>query len=176
MERFQDEKTDYFFMQHALQLAERASSEDEVPIGAVVVNSDGKIIGSGYNQVEGMQSQLAHAELQAIKQATQNIGNWRLEGCTIYITIEPCVMCFALIKLSRVKRIVFGAASPRFGYQLDKVATSSVYRDIAISSGICENEAQSLLTEFFQKQRKKKGEYKSARSSKDQAVIDGSQR
>lgn len=172
MGQYNGPKSDNYFMHQALQLARVASTQDEVPIGAIVVSADGRIIGQGYNQVEGMQSQTAHAEIEAIQQAAQELKNWRLEGCTLYVTIAPCVMCFALIKLSRVDRIVYGAPSPRFGYQLDKVATSSVYKDIAISSGVCEDEAQRLVTEFFQKKRKKKGEYKSARSSKDQAIID----
>jgi tRNA(adenine34) deaminase len=165
--------SDYPYMHEALMLAKAAASQDEVPIGAIVVDKAGDIIGRGYNTVEGSKSQLAHAEIQAIKQATEYLGDWRLDGCTLYVTIAPCTMCFGLIKLSRLDRLVYGAQSPRFGCQLDKVATSSVYkRTMIISSGIYQDEAQTLLKQFFQKQRKKKGEYKITRSSQDQRISD----
>lgn len=157
---------DISYMQEALALAQEAAARDEVPIGAIVIDAAGTIIGRGFNTVEGSKSQLAHAEMQAIAAATAHTGDWRLDGCTLYVTIAPCTMCFGLIKLSRLDRLVYGAQSPRFGCQLDKVATSSVYkRTMIISSGVCQDEAQALMKQFFQKQRKKKGEYKIARPS-----------
>jgi tRNA(adenine34) deaminase len=156
-------------MQVALALAHTAFDQNEVPIGAVVTNADGEIIGRGFNQVEGQKSQCAHAEMIAIQQAAQAIGDWRLDGCTLYVTLEPCSMCYSLIRLSRLETLVFGAASPRFGYQLDNVATSSVYKnDVRVVSGVCAVEAQFLLKQFFHMQRMKKGEYKSG-SEKDQS-------
>ncbi|EKD48590.1 MAG: CMP/dCMP deaminase zinc-binding protein [uncultured bacterium] len=97
----------------------------------------------------------------AITQAASAIGDWRLDGCALYVTLEPCSMCYSLIRLSRIQTLVFGASSPRFGYQLDNVATSSVYKnDVRVVSGVCASQAQQLLKQFFQMQRMKKGEHK----------------
>ncbi len=143
------------FMEEALQLAREAYSHDEVPIGALIVDEKGAIIGRGFNRVEQSQSQLAHAELIAMQEATQARGDWRLEGCTIYVTLEPCRMCFSALQLSRIATVVYGAGSPRFGYQLDKITTGGVYKkDIKIYSGLCADEAQELVKQFFKKQRK----------------------
>ena len=159
---------DFHYMQHALELAWQAYRHDEVPIGALVVNSQGVIIGRGYNQIERKKSQLAHAELEAIAQATAAVGDWRLEGSTIYVTIEPCNMCFESIRLSRLDRLVYGAASPRFGYQLDKDVRAKVYKkNMSVYSGIYAADAQKLITDFFQKQREKKSGCKIRGSEKN---------
>ncbi len=155
------------YMHEALDLAHQAFDQNEVPIGAVVVDPDGVIIGRGFNQVEERKSQCAHAEMIAIQQATTTRGDWRLDGCAIYVTLEPCSMCYSLIRLCRFKTLLFGASSPRFGYQLDNIATSSVYKkDMNVVSGVCSASAQVLLKRFFQMQRIKKGEY-STGSQKD---------
>ena len=152
---------DGIYMQEALALARMAFDCNEVPIGAVVIAGNGTIIGRGYNQVEGQKSQCAHAEMIAITQAASAIGDWRLDGCALYVTLEPCSMCYSLIRRSRIQTLVFGASSPRFGYQLDNVATSSVYKnDVRVVSGVCASQAQQLLKQFFQMQRMKKGEHK----------------
>ena len=159
---------DTFYMKQALDLAQKAFDQNEVPIGALVIDQQGAIIGCGFNQVEGRKSQCAHAEMQAIEQATSHIGDWRLDGCTIYVTLEPCSMCYSLIRLCRIEKLIFGASSPRFGYQLDKVAISSVYKKIIrVVSGVCSMQAQHLLKRFFQMQRMKKGEYSKPRSQED---------
>jgi tRNA(adenine34) deaminase len=161
MNKVPKESSDHIFMQEALELAQQAATENEVPIGAIVVDAQGTVIGRGANKVEQCKSQLAHAELLAIAQASKTIGDWRLDGCTIYVTLEPCTMCFGCIRLSRLARLVYAAQSPRFGYQLDNIVTGGVYKkDIKIDSGIGEGQAQQLVKQFFQKQRKKKGEYK----------------
>ena len=140
------------------------------PFGAGIFESkSGRLISVGVNLVESNDCSIAHAEMIAIQQAAQAIGDWRLDGCTLYVTLEPCSMCYSLIRLSRLETLVFGAASPRFGYQLDNVATSSVYKnDVRVVSGVCAVEAQFLLKQFFHMQRMKKGEYKSG-SEKDQS-------
>ena len=172
--RMSEQKQDDYSRSHmleALELARMAFDHNEVPIGAVVVNREGAIIGRWFNQVEERKSQCAHAEMIAIEQAACSIGDWRLDGCMIYVTLEPCSMCFSLIRLSRIEKLLFGASSPRFGYQLDKVATSSVYKkNIRVVSGVCSAKAQQLLKQFFQMQRMKKGEYsKQGSSEKDQS-------
>jgi tRNA(adenine34) deaminase len=144
-------KTSYTqFMNEALEYARQAASQQEVPIGAVVVDAQGNIIGRGYNQVEGRKSQLAHAEIEAITQATQAIGDWRLDGCTLYVTLEPCKMCMGLIQLSRLDRVVYGADSPRFGHS-DQHPT--IYKEVLVEKGVRADEAKQLLQDFFKKRR-----------------------
>ncbi len=154
---------DHYYMNKALEQAHKALQADEVPIGAIVVDPEGSIIGCGYNQVESKKTQRAHAEVIALEQATQKIGDWRLDGCSIYVTLEPCRMCMSLIQLSRLSSVIYAADSPRFGYQLDNMAISSVYKkDVLIKKGTCADEAQHVLKLFFQRKRKKKDECKKA--------------
>ncbi len=156
---------DEYYMNKALELAKQAAACDEVPVGAVVVNQEGAIIGTGHNQVEAKKVQTAHAEVAAVEQAAQTIGDWRLDGCSMYVTLEPCKMCMGLIQLSRLSRVIYAVDSPRFGYQLDNMAISSVYKkDVYVEQGICAGEAQQILKQFFQQKRKKKDECKKARS------------
>ena len=158
--------TDEYYMLKALDLAKQAASADEVPVGAVVVDTEGTIIGCGSNQVEAKKVQTAHAEFAAIEQAATVVGDWRLDGCSIYVTLEPCRMCMGLIQLSRLNRVIYAVESPRFGYRLDNSAISSVYKkDVQIEKGICADKAQHILQQFFQQKRKKKDECKKARSS-----------
>lgn len=162
-------KKDAHFMRAAFKQAQKAFEQNEVPIGAVVVNKHGKIIGRGYNQVEKKHSQTAHAEIDAIKKATKKMGNWRLENCWLYVTLQPCSMCMGLIKLSRIAGVVFGAPSPLFGYHLDNGKGSRVYKnDTIVIDGINHDEAAQLLKRFFKiKREDKKGESykKKSRSS-----------
>ncbi len=145
---------DEMFMQHALTLARKAFAADEVPIGAVVVSPEGDIIGKGYNQTEHCYSQSRHAEVIAIEQAGKSLHDWRLVGSTLYVTIEPCIMCMGLIGLSRISRVVYGAASPLFGLTLDKEMLPSVYKHIqGITSGIGEAEVQDIMKQFFKQKR-----------------------
>lgn len=151
---------DVWFMQQALKEAHKAYAKDEVPIGAVIVNADGDIIARGYNRVEKEHSQSAHAEVCAINKAGKKIGDWRLHDCSIFVTLEPCKMCIGLIMLSRIKGLVYGAASPLFGFHLDNMDTIQVYkRDaLAIIDGVEKDNSQALLKLFFQQKRNKKGE------------------
>lgn len=147
---------DIFFMSYALQLARRAASRNEVPIGAVIVSPTGKIIAGGYNLVEKYHCQSHHAEVRAIERATKKMNTWRLEGCTLYVTLEPCMMCISLAALSRIERIVYGAQSPLFGYHLDKEGVLTLYtKQIKnITEGVLAEEARGLLKNFFVKKRK----------------------
>jgi len=147
---------DLFFMQEALVEAKKAQEIDEVPIGAIVVNKEGIIIARGYNRVEKDYTQRSHAESLAIEKAGKELKDWRLKGCWIYITLEPCTMCMELIKLSRLAGVVYGASSPLFGFQLDKIEDLSVYKrdTFSIIEGVRSNESANILKQFFRKKRK----------------------
>lgn len=148
---------DHEFMGHALQEAQRASAEQEVPIGAVLIDAQGEIIARAHNQVEQRHTQLAHAECQVLMQAGQLYNNWRLENCWLYVTLEPCAMCMYALVLSRVAGVVYGARSPLFGYQLDKDMALWVYNrgSLRIIADVREQESAELLKQFFIKHRKK---------------------
>jgi tRNA(adenine34) deaminase len=152
---------DLFFMAQALKQACLALKYDEVPVGALVVNQEGKIIGRGYNQTEKRSSQAYHAEMLAIAKAGSEIGDWRLNYCWVYVTLEPCAMCMNLIKLSRCEGVVYGASSPLFGYQVvDKCSPFSVYKEdvVKIVAGVDQDKAAELLKSFFRVRRIKKKE------------------
>ena len=140
----------------ALQEAEKALEENEVPVGAVVIK-DNKIIGRGYNQVERLKDATAHAEMIALTSAANHIGNWRLTECSIYVTLEPCVMCTGALLSSRIKELYFSIFDSKFG------ACGSVYNlaedgktnhKINVYSGIYAEESKKLLEEFFNKLKK----------------------
>jgi tRNA(adenine34) deaminase len=147
---------DFFFMQQAMSHARQAYQHNEVPIGAVVVCEQGTIIGAGYNQVELCHTQRAHAESIAIEQAGASRDDWRLNGCWLYVTLEPCAMCIGLVTLSRMQGVVYAAPSPLFGYRLDKEASISVYNRglLCTIEGVMQEEASTLLQHFFQQKRK----------------------
>lgn len=161
-----DEQQRSKFMQEALRQAKKAFALDEVPIGAVVVDADGNIIGRGYNRIERKKQQTAHAEVIAIQRACKKINNWRLNGCWIFVTLEPCLMCLGLIALSRCKGIIYGAKSNLFGVGLDKFKKIPFYsKDILVEGGCKAEEGVALLENFFKqargKKRKGSGERKS---------------
>ena len=108
------QKSDEEYMAEALRLAADALEQDEVPVGAVVVR-DGRVIGRAHNQRELLNDPTAHAEMIAITQAAEDVGNWRLEDCTMYVTLEPCAMCAGAVVLSRLDRVVYGARDPKAG-------------------------------------------------------------
>ncbi len=151
-----DAEKDNYYMQQALALARRAAAEGEAPVGAVVVH-DGKVIGSGYNLREQEKHPLAHAELIAIDMACRALGGWRLSGCTLYVTLEPCPMCAGGIINSRIDRVVFGASDPKagsFGSLVDLAAYP--YNHIPqVTGGVLAENAAKLLRDFFQTLRKK---------------------
>lgn len=151
-----DSNKDFYYMHQALALAEQAYKNNEVPIGAVVVSSDGQILGTGYNQTERAQCQDHHAELCAIRKACKKQDSWRLEGCTLYVTLEPCVMCIGCIVLSRIERLVYAAESPKFGYHFGRENICELYGKQVknVTVGVCKLESQKLLKNFFQERRK----------------------
>ena len=157
MESVFGKSRDMFFMQEALVQAKLAYDIDEVPIGAIVVNPEGDIIARAYNSVERDCTQRSHAESLAIECAGKNLEDWRLNGCWLYVTLEPCSMCMGLVKLSRLAGVVYGAPSPLFGFSLDNQEDLWVYKKgiISIVEGVGGGEAADLLKNFFHKKRKK---------------------
>ena len=150
---------DVFFMKKALLRAKAAEIRGEVPIGAVVVK-DGKIIASGYNRREEKQDAVLHAEITAISRACKKLGSWRLCGCTLYVTLEPCAMCAGAVINSRIDRVVFGAYDKRFGAmgsvcELHKMPFNHFPE---VEGGILEEECLSLLQSFFKRLRSSKKE------------------
>jgi tRNA(adenine34) deaminase len=141
---------DQKFMRGALQEAKKAALKGEVPIGAVIVK-DGKIIARGHNQREQNQSVLAHAELIAIKKAEKRLGSWRLEDCSLYVTIEPCPMCAGAIIQSRIKRVVYGAREPKFGAHesIVRLFGHPFNHHVDVVGGVLKEKASELMKDFF---------------------------
>ena len=143
------------FMTRAIELAKKAAAEGEVPVGAVVVK-DGKIIGEGYNMREQKRNALSHAETEAIDAACNTLGDWRLDGCTIYVTLEPCPMCAGAIVNARIREVVFGAYDLSMGCMdsVTNIAALPFAAGTTIYGGIKEDECKKILTEFFEGVRK----------------------
>ncbi len=145
------------FMLLAIEQAQLAGGIGEVPIGAVIVGKDNILLASGHNLRETNQDPTAHAEIIAIREASEKLGSWRMEETTLYVTLEPCAMCIGAIVLSRISRLVFGARDPKAG------AVFSVYNigvdnrlnhSVEVIEGVFETECSNLLKEFFQTLRK----------------------
>jgi tRNA(adenine34) deaminase len=143
------------FMLQALKLAEIAYNKGEVPVGSVVVH-EGRIIGKGYNQVEMLKDPTAHAEMIAISSACATLNNKYLNGCTLYVTLEPCPMCAGALVWSKLKRVVFGALDEKAGAcgTIFNVATNkSLNHQVEVIQGVLEQDAQFLLKQFFSEKR-----------------------
>ena len=146
---------DDHFMRLALQQAQQAQAEDEVPVGAIILHQD-RIIAAAYNQREQLHDPTAHAEMIAITQAAEAIGDWRLEHCTMYVTLEPCPMCAGAILQSRIPRLIYGATDPKGGavnslYSL--LTDSRLNHTVQVTGGILAEECGSILTHFFRNKR-----------------------
>ena len=143
-------------MQQALALANQAATFDDVPVGALIVNDQGEIIGVGENLREKNNDPTAHAEIVAIKNAAQKIGNWRLDDLTMVVTLEPCAMCAGAIVQTRMKRLVFGAFDEKAGAVgsiWDVVRDTRALTKIEVISGVLEKECAQVLTKFFKGKR-----------------------
>ena len=143
------------FMRLAYREAEAALAENEVPVGAVIVHRE-RVIASAHNQREQLRDPTAHAEMIAITQAAEALGTWRLEGCTLYVTLEPCPMCAGAVVLARMPRVVYGAADPKAG------AVTTLYRLLddprlnhraEVIGGVLEQPCGEILSRFFQQKR-----------------------
>ena len=142
------------FMKTALDYAQKAFDLGEVPVGAVIVKN-GEIIGTGYNMRETKQNALSHAEIEAINNACKTLGTWRLDGCEMYVTLEPCPMCTGAIINARIKTVIFGAFDSKMG-SMDSVINLCDYpfnHKPEIYAGICEDECKEILQKFFQNLR-----------------------
>ena len=138
-------------MKLALRQAARAAEADEVPVGAVVVR-DGRLLGSGFNQREMLADPTAHAEMIALTAAATAVGDWRLEGCTMVVTLEPCTMCAGAIVLARLQRLVYGADDPKGGgvRSLYQICTDSrLNHRVDVMRGVLADECGAMLTEYF---------------------------
>ena len=154
----EQEKNDVFFMKEALKQAKKAGKIGEVPIGCVIVQ-DGQIIARGYNRRNTDKTTLAHAELAAIKKASKTVGDWRLEDCTLYVTLEPCQMCAGAIVQARMKRVVAGAMNPKAGCAgsvLNLLQVERFNHQVEFEHGVLEEECSKVLQDFFKELRKKK--------------------
>ena len=151
-------KTDEKYMREAIRQAKKAWKLDETPIGCVIVH-EGRIIGRGYNRRNTDKSPLAHAEISAIRKASKKIGDWRLEECTLYVTLEPCQMCAGAIIQSRIPRVVVGCMNPKAGCAgsvLNLLDVKAFNHQAELTTGVLEEECSALMTGFFKELREKK--------------------
>lgn len=150
----EDEK----FMAEAVRQAEKAYALDEVPIGCVIIY-EGKIIARGYNRRNTDKNTLAHAELNAIQEASRELGDWRLDGCTMYVTLEPCQMCAGAIVQSRIKKVIMGCRNPKAGCAgsiLNLLQVPEFNHQVEIEEGVLGEQCSDMLKSFFRKLRSEK--------------------
>lgn len=147
--------TDRVWMERALELAERAEAEGEVPVGAVVVDDNG-LLGEGWNRNIGLNDATAHAEILALREAGRRVGNYRLPGCTLYVTLEPCAMCVSAAIHARLQRVVFGAPDPKTGALGGAYSLPSVHphnHELQFDGGLLADRAGEQLRAFFRARR-----------------------
>lgn len=150
-----NDSLDRHWMQHALALARCAEAEGEVPVGAIVVH-EGRVIGEGWNRPIMDHDPTAHAEIVALRAAAQRLRNYRLPGSTLYVTLEPCLMCTGAMVHARVERLVFGAYDPKrgaAGSQFDAFAAPGLNHQVKVSGGVLEAECAAVLQAFFKRRR-----------------------
>ena len=148
-------KNDEFYMKKAIKQAQKAALIDEVPVGAVIVK-DGKVIASAYNTRESKKDALGHAEINVIKKANKKLNAWRLDGCTIYVTVEPCIMCAGALIQARVDRIVYGTEDFKggaFGSSIDILETKNINHHPEVISGVLRDECSEIIKEYFKGKR-----------------------
>ncbi len=153
-------RSDTYYMHRALDQAREALSRDEVPVGAVVVDAVGELIGAGYNAPVGAHDPSAHAEIRALRAAAERAANYRLEGCTLYVTLEPCLMCTGAIINARLARVVYGAAEPRTGMvesRANLFAQPWFNHRVVVEGGVLATRARRLMQDFFAVRREPEG-------------------
>ncbi len=146
---------DLIYMREALALAASGDSANEVPVGAIVVR-DGIVIGRGFNQPIGTHDPTAHAEIVALRDAAQTVGNYRLPGATLYVTVEPCAMCAGAIQHARIARVVYGTPEPKTGAcgsVVDLFAEARLNHHASVEGGVLATESAALIAAFFQRRR-----------------------
>ena len=162
------------YMREAIRQAKKAYALDEVPIGCVIVQ-DGKIIARGYNRRNTDKNTLAHAELTAIRKASRKTGDWRLEDCTMYVTLEPCQMCAGAIVQSRMKKVVIASMNPKAGCAgsvLNLLQMAAFNHQVEIERGLLEEECSKMLSQFFRELRERKKEKKQSANQVDNPSCD----
>jgi len=145
-----------YYMRQALQEAEAAEGENEVPVGAIIVHDERRIIASDHNRREQLRDPTAHAEMLAITQAAEALGSWRLDHCTLYVTLEPCPMCAGAILQARIPRVVYGANDPKAGAVqslFNLLDDARLNHRCSVVSGILAEPCGNILSQFFQRQR-----------------------
>ena len=164
---------DMRYMKEAIRQAKKARALEEVPIGCVIV-SDGKIIARGYNRRNTDKNTLSHAELNAIRKASKKLGDWRLEGCTMYITLEPCQMCAGAIVQARVSRVVIGSMNPKAGCAgsiLNLLEMEQFNHQVEVTRGVLQEECSQMLSGFFKELREIKKRQKRVLTEEKQGSI-----
>ena len=167
-------RTDKDYMRLAIKEAQKAQALGEVPIGAVIVKND-QVIARAHNLRESLQLPTAHAEHIAIERASKVVGSWRLEECTLYVTLEPCVMCAGAIVMSRIPRVVYGAVDPKGGCTgslMNLVEQPQFNHRAIVESCILENECSTLLRDFFKNIRQQKKALKQAKIQNDTNLLE----
>ena len=156
---FTQEEKD-FFMSEALKEAQKSLDKAEIPIGCVIVK-DGEIVGRGHNAREELNQAIMHAEVMAIQEANRTIGNWRLLDCTLFVTIEPCVMCSGAIGLARIPKVIYGASNQKFGGAgslYDILRDERLNHRVDLETGVMEKECAEIMQNFFRQSRVRKKE------------------
>lgn len=159
--------SDHTFMQEALALAAQAAAENEVPVGALVVRG-GEIIGRGFNQPISRHDPTAHAEIMALRDAAKRVGNYRLPGCTLYVTVEPCAMCSGAIQHARISRVVYGTIEPKTGAcgsVVNLFAELRLNHHAEVEGGVLAEESAALIASFFQRRRAEARDEREARKT-----------
>lgn len=177
MEVKQEEDTEFTradvrYMKEAIRQAKKAAAIDEVPIGCVIVYED-KIIARGYNRRNIDKNTLAHAEAAAIRKASKKLGDWRLEGCTMYVTLEPCPMCAGALVQARIDRVVIGAMNPKAGCAgsvLNLLQIEGFNHRVETAYGLCREECAALLSDFFAGLRERKKAEKERRKQEEAGI------
>ncbi|HFI0112667.1 TPA: tRNA adenosine(34) deaminase TadA [Streptococcus suis] len=171
--QYTDEEKEYF-MKQALAEAEKSLEKDEIPIGCVIVK-DGKIIGRGHNAREELNQAIMHAEVMAIQEANRAEGNWRLLDTTLFVTIEPCVMCSGAIGLARIPQVVYGAANQKFGAAgslYDILTDQRLNHRVEVETGILEEACAQIMQDFFRQRRERQKAEKKALKAQEEAASD----
>ena len=160
------------FMKEAVRQAKKALALDEVPIGCVIVH-EGQIIARGYNRRNTDKNTLSHAELNAIRKASKKLGDWRLEGCTMYVTLEPCQMCAGALVQSRIDEVVIACMNPKAGCAgsvIHILEMEGFNHKVKVEKGVLEEECSQMLSDFFKTLREKKKALKMLKKSQAEAV------
>jgi len=161
------EKDDNYWMQYALTLADKAQQQGEIPVGAVLVK-DGEVVGEGWNQSITLNDPSAHAEIMAIRDAGQRVGNYRLIDSTLYVTLEPCPMCAGALVHSRITKLVYGATDAKTGAAgsvMNLLQHSALNHQLEVVSGVCEEACSNKISDFFKFRRAEKKAQKKAKTS-----------